>query len=116
MKYEDPVTYDMAKMGARERRIMRELLDAWNKQGLPEDFYEDEVRVAFNTNSGCVFLTNSDYQAAMMNGDKLETWYNCPYCGHEGFKEDMEHEPEDEECTRYMKEIGIIETDEEEEE
>ena len=54
----------------------------------------------------------------MMNGDKLETWYNCPYCGHEGFKEDMEHEPHNSECTRYLKEIGVIskENDEDEEE
>lgn len=109
MKMEEITTTDMSKMGSRERGMMRELLNAWDSQGLPEDFYDDEVVVMFNTHSGNVFLTNSDYQAAMMNGDKLETWYNCPYCGHEGFKEDMDHEPEAKDCTEYLEEIGVIE-------
>ena len=93
--------------------MAEELLKTWREKGLPDDFDDDEVTIAFNTNSGYVFLTNSDFQAAMMNGDDLELWHNCPYCGHEGFKEDMEHDPKDEECTRYLKEIGVIETPEE---
>ena len=44
-----------------------------------------------------------------MNDDKLEIWYSCPYCGHEGFKEDLLHNPEDEDCTEYLKQIGVIE-------
>jgi hypothetical protein len=103
------LTSDLAEFGARERHMAKELLEAWETQGLPEDFYDDEVTIAFNKHSGCVFLTNSDFQAAMLNGDKLETWYNCPYCGHEGFKEDMDHEPQDKDCTRYLVEIGVLE-------
>lgn len=99
-------TEDLSKFGYRERCMAEELLKAWREHGLPEDFNDDEVRIAFNTNSGCVFLTNSDYQTAMMNGDKLESWHNCPYCGHEGFKEDMQHEPEAQDCTDYLKEIN----------
>jgi hypothetical protein len=109
MEREEITTTDMAKMGSRERGMMRELLNAWNEQGLPEDFEADEVVVMFNMNSGSVFLTNSEYQAAMMNGDKLETWYNCPYCGHEGFKEDMKHKPEAKDCTEYLEQLGVIE-------
>jgi len=66
----------------------------------------------FNTYSGYVFLTNSEYQVAFMNGNNLEIWYNCPYCGHEGFKEDMEHDFESSECIRYLIEIGVIEEEE----
>ncbi len=43
----------------------------------------------------------------MLNGDKLEPWYSCPYCGHEGFKSDMAHVPESSECSEYLKQIGI---------
>lgn len=93
-------TTDLSKFGHRELQLMRELIDAWMDQGLPDDFEEDGVVVMFNTNSGCVFLTNSEYQAAMMNGDKLDMFYNCPECGREGFKEEFEKDSDCEECRR----------------
>ena len=107
MNYEETVTCDLARFGSREREMVRELLDAWHSQGLPDDFNDDEVKPFMNMNSGNVFLCNSDFQVAMMNGDKLESFYYCPYCGHEGFKDEMEHEAENAECTRYLNEIGI---------
>jgi len=109
-------TTDFSKFGYRERRIAEELLREWNKDNLPEDFEYDEVTIMFNTHSGNVFLTNGSFQVAMMNDTGLESFYTCPYCGHEGFKEDMEHEPENAECAEYMREIGITEDDEPEEE
>lgn len=87
-KERETVTSDLSKFGWREWVLLRELLDAMIDQGLPDDFEQCEVQPMFNRKSGCVFLTNSEYQAAMMNGDKLETWYNCFNCGHEGFAED----------------------------
>ena len=98
-------TTDLAKFGYREIKMAEELLRAWRMQGLPKDFDENEVTIVMNMQSGCVFLANNEYQTAMMNGDNLESFYNCPYCGHEGFLEDMEHEPEDEECSRYLEAI-----------
>ena len=73
----------------RERALAIELLQAWGKQGLPSDFYEDGVKIAFNRNSGNIFLVNEEYQCAMMNGDKLESFYSSPYDGHEGFIEEL---------------------------
>lgn len=99
------ITTDLAEFGYRERKKIEELLKAWREQGSPEGFYGNEVTIMMNRNSGNVFLTNSEYQVAMMNSDNLESFYSCPYCSHEGFLEDMEHEPEDEECTRYLNEI-----------
>ncbi len=90
MKTQEITTTDLADFGYSERKEMITLLQSWHEQGLPEDFYEDEVRVMMNRNSGCVFLTNSEYQTAMMNGNKLEMWHNCPNCGHEGFAEDCQ--------------------------
>ena len=66
-----------------------------------------QIKVMFNRNSGCVFLTDENYRTWMMNGDTLEEWFSCPYCGHEGFLEDMSHQPEDNDCKVYLKEIGV---------
>lgn len=100
-------TTDLAKFGIRERDMAEKLLRAWRTQGLPDDFNKDEVTVMFNSSSGYVFLTNSDCQVAMLtDDDKLQSFYSCPECGHQGFKESMEHDG-DEECQRYQKEIGL---------
>ena len=83
-------TSDLSKFGGRERWLLVELLTAWDKQGLPEDFDNNEVVPMMNMNSGNVFLTNSEFQVAMMNGDKLESCYHCSNCGEEGFAEDCQ--------------------------
>lgn len=103
---QETTSTDLAKFGYREKVMAAELLKVMTEQGLPEDFNDDQVTVMMNFNSGNVFLTNSDYQVAMMNGGKLESFYTCPYCGHEGFKEDMKHKAKDVECRRYLKEIA----------
>ncbi len=87
---QEVTTTDLAQFGSRERWLLVELLTAWDKQGLPDEFCYDEVRPMMNRNSGDVFLTNSEYQTAMMNGDRLEIWHHCPFCGHEGFVEDCQ--------------------------
>ncbi|MCA0235847.1 MAG: hypothetical protein LCH81_05655 [Bacteroidetes bacterium] len=68
------------------------LLHAWNEQGLPDDFINDEVSIIMNTHSGNVFLTNSDFQVAMMNGDKLESFYTDFETGEEGFRDELSEE------------------------
>lgn len=88
-------TKDLNEFGNRERAMAEELLRAWRKQGLPDDFYDDKVEIMMNTYSGNVFLTNSDYQVAMMNGDYLESFYTLHYNGDEGFLEDFEDYKED---------------------
>lgn len=102
------VTSDLSKFGACERKMAEELLRSWRTQGLPENFFDEDVTIAMNTNSGCVFLTNSEYQSAMMNGDKLEIWHNCPQCDHEGFIEDMFHGEDNKNCQQYCDEIGAV--------
>ena len=95
-------TKDWSKFGNIEIEEAKELLshikeiDAYGK-----------IEVYFNTHSGCVFLCDEDYKVWMMNDGKIEEWFSCPYCGHEGFLEDMKHDAEDKECTEYMKYIGV---------
>ena len=108
-------TTNLAEFGYREKKMAAELLTGMC-QGLPDDFDDNEVTVMMNTSSGNVFLTNSDFQVAMMNGDKLESFYSCPECGHEGFKEEMEHGEGNAECRRYLRDIGVLEAEEESEE
>ncbi len=79
-------TIDLANFGYREIAITKDILTAWVAGGLPEDFSDSEVTIMFNRNSGSVFLTNSDYQVAMVVDGKLESFYSCPQCGNEGFE------------------------------
>jgi hypothetical protein len=109
-------TTDLSKFGWRERKMAAELLTASCEQGLPDDFEDDGVTIMMNLNSGNVFLTNEEFQVAMMNGTKLESFYTCPYCGHEGFKDEMEHDAKNAECTEYLVAIGVAEASEDEEE
>jgi hypothetical protein len=90
-KMQENPTISLELYGARERKLLIELLTAWNEQGLPDGFDADEVTPQFNTNSGYVFLGNSDFQSAMIDDDgKLALWNYCGECGHEGFMEDCE--------------------------
>jgi len=88
----ETITTDFSKFGIREREMSEELLRAWREQGLPDDFDNNEVTVMFNLMSGYVFLTNSDYQVAMMNGDNLESFYTDFETGEEGFKDELSDE------------------------
>lgn len=103
---EEITTTDLAKFGWREKRMAAELLTAMCDQGLPDDFYDDEVTIMFNTHSGNVFVTNSEFQVAMMNGDDLEMWYTCPECGEEGFLEDIEWSPQHGCCKECVPDDG----------
>ncbi len=85
-------TRDLSKFGYREKAMAAILLTELTNGNLPQDFYNDETTIMMNRNSGNVFLTNSDYQVAMMNDDKLEMFYNLPYEGAEGFIDDLLNE------------------------
>ena len=82
-------TTNLSDFGYRELAMLEDLLKAMREQGLPDDFYDEEVHPMMNQNSGNVFLTNSEYQVAMMNGDKLESFYFLSYHGNEGFLDEL---------------------------
>lgn len=87
---DDMLTTNLADFGRKELAETRDLLDAMLNNGLPDDFDDEGVVVAFNRNSGYVFLTNDEYQVAMVDDDgKLYSWYFTPYYGHEGSYEDL---------------------------
>lgn len=85
------LTTNLADFGYRELREAKELLEAWlDGKGLPEDFDDSGVVIAFNQDSGYVFLTNDEYQVAMVVDDgTLESWYTLMGTGEEGFFDDL---------------------------
>ncbi len=92
---QDIYTEDFSEFGFRELNEAGKLLTAI-KNGLPDDFYDDGIKVGFNKNSGYVFLTNSDYQVAMLDDDeKLYSFYSTPYEGREGSYKDLMEEYDD---------------------
>jgi hypothetical protein len=88
----ETVTTNLTLFGRREIRLAQQLLTAWLEQGLPTDFYDDEVQIFMNRISGYVFLSNSDYQVAMMNSDELEIYYTDFETGEEGFADELSEE------------------------
>ena len=82
-------TTNLAEFGYREKKLAAELLTSMCENNLPDDFYEEEVTVMFNKYSGCVFLTNQEYQVCMLNNNKLESFYTTPYEGKEGFYDEL---------------------------
>ena len=86
-------TEDLSKFGHRERVELEKILHAWNEHGLPSDFWDSEVKPAFNMNSGYVFLVNSECQVCLLcdgTPDTLEVWHTLPYSGVEGFIFDLQ--------------------------
>lgn len=101
-------TTDLSQFGRRELAEAAKLLEAWSNNKFPDDFDADGVQLMMNQNSGNVFLTNSDCQVAMLNGNDLESFYSSPYEGREGFFDDLlEEYPEmHREDQEWFKEIA----------
>lgn len=93
MNYEDPVKYSFDDFGAIEIDEATDLLQAYKTENstpyFQDAWYDEEIKPAFNVNSGFVFLTNSEFQAGMMNDGKIDIYENCPECGQEGFPEEF---------------------------
>tara|TARA_R100001591_G_scaffold3203_1_gene7673 strand:+ start:343 stop:696 length:354 start_codon:yes stop_codon:yes gene_type:complete len=86
----DIYTEDLGQFGSRELKEASKLILAIDN-GLPDDFYNDDIKIGFNKNSGYVFLTNADLQVAMYDSenDQLYSYYSTPYEGHEGSLEEL---------------------------
>lgn len=85
-------TTNLANFGFRELAMAAELLTAWSKNQLPEEFDLDNVQIMMNQSSGNVFLTNENYDVVMMHDDKLQMFYSDPETGEEGFFDELSDE------------------------
>lgn len=110
---DDPVvTVDLSEFGYREIRLAIELLEGYMAN---TSVIGDGVKLCFNRNSGSVFLSDEDFNVAMMNGDKIEQWFYCPNCGNEGFQEEYDFDEETHLCKNCKPVEDEDEEDEEEE-
>ena len=106
------ITTNFADFGSRERRELRRILEAWEKSGLPENFGRDGVRPMFNQGSGVLFLTNEDFDVAIVEeGEEgeLVQFYSTPCDGREGTILDLlDSAPESysREDQQYIREIA----------
>jgi|APSaa5957512535_1039671.scaffolds.fasta_scaffold10421_4 hypothetical protein len=87
--YESPLTTDISKMNLSE---VTEMLTAFQQENTTRAFkamwYDEDTIPTLNQESGYCFLTNSDYQVAMMNEGILSMFINCSECGREDFEQD----------------------------
>jgi wobble nucleotide-excising tRNase len=92
-------TQNWQDFGYREIEEAKELLSH-----IKEIDSHGKVNVEFNPNSGNVFLVDEDYRVWMMNGDDIEEFHTCSYCGNEGFAEDIEsyHDEDCEGCKELL--------------
>ena len=106
--YNSLVTIELKDFGYRELKEIAKILTELTKggMGLPEDFENDDLTINLNNNSGYVFLSNSNYEVAMLVEGKLKSFYSCPECGEEGIFEDIKDHSEEENCKEYIKEIS----------
>lgn len=81
--------FDLSKMTSTALEEAADILNAYANTGVPEDFYDDGVQIAYNEGSGCVFLTNEDYQVAVLESNKLVSLYFTPYEGWEGTYDEL---------------------------
>ena len=88
-------TKDLADFGFRELKMAAELLTAYCE--MPPEFLEDGVHLMMNRHSGNVFLTDEEFNVAMMNEGKLDAFLFTPYHGHEGFIDELaeQYSPDD---------------------
>lgn len=101
------VTNDIKEFGMRERLMARELLATYGTKKDKTNFLSDGINVFMNKNSGYVFLSDEEYNVAMMNGDVLEDFVNCPECGHEDFYSEFRKHGNDC-CQEYADDMGFI--------
>ena len=85
------VTAYLSEFGALERSKLVDIFEAWEKYGLPTDFSESEVVAMFNKNSGKVFLSNEDYEVAVLENGALVSFYVLP-SGLEGTFTELYHD------------------------
>tara|TARA_X000001036_G_C20312964_1_gene657205 strand:- start:181 stop:534 length:354 start_codon:yes stop_codon:yes gene_type:complete len=87
--YENPLTTDISKMDLSE---VTPMLTAYQEENTTRAFramwIDDGTIPTLNQESGYCFLTNEEYQVAMMNDGKLSMFINCGECGREDFEQD----------------------------
>jgi hypothetical protein len=91
------VTKDLNDFGFRERGIASKILSTLNtKKDFTKSLGKLGLEICFNMESGFVFISDQDYNVAIMNDDNLEDFLTCYECGYENprseYKEDIKED------------------------
>jgi hypothetical protein len=76
-----------------EKQEMAKLEKARKLQGLPDNYSPVGVEIRRDKLSHQVFFFNAEKKMCMLQGDRLEIYYQCPTCHQEGFKDTISHSP-----------------------
>lgn len=101
------ITKDYSEFGHREKEMARDLLQAYGTNDDKTEYLGQGVEVYFNLHSGYVFLSDEDYNVAIMNGSTLEDFIHCPDCGGEGVASEFAEDNTDECCQEYANDMGL---------
>ena len=113
MHYENPVTYDLSNFGQYERENAAKLIKFYGTRRDITRFRIDEGgQGVFNSNSGCVLLTDDHYNTAILTTDEnwdtfLVDFLNCPECGYENNALDFMTDCDSECCVEFADELGL---------
>ena len=84
---------EIGGFGIAEIREGADLLRMWtldDMTGIANMYFEDDdIQLGYNDQSGIVFLTNSQYQVLVRNGNELDLFITLPWSGIEGTLEDI---------------------------
>ena len=92
MEIESYLTTDLGDMNLDEVVDMLKSFQEQNTTPAFKAMWYGTPTPTLNKESGYTFLTNSDYQVAMMNEDKLSMFINCGECGREEFEQEWTNE------------------------
>jgi hypothetical protein len=102
------VTNNYDDFGLREKEEARDLLAVYGTHKDKTQFLGSGVQVYFNMMSGFVFLSDEDYNVAMLNVDgELEDFITCPNCGGESLASEFRDDCTDECCQEYADDMGL---------
>ena len=98
--------FDVSKLSNKALQDLSKILATYKTENDISDISEyanDNVHIGYNKDHDNVYLYSEEYpHSVMMNGDKLDTFHSCWNCGHEGFKEDVIHEPLNSDCEEFL--------------
>lgn len=85
---------NFSNFGRQELLTASKLLELYANDALTpvaNNYFNDLQSVQFNSQSGCVYLIDEDYQCLVYNDDlkMLDLWLVTPYNGEEGFLDDL---------------------------
>lgn len=100
-------TNKLEEFGFKQLKEAAELLTAYVE--VDKNILSEGIKLEFNPDSGIVFLTDDDYNVAILEDGDLVNFYWCSECGYEGTQSTYEFDKENgntQECCKETFEGG----------